>query len=244
MDGSGEAWRAFVEDEAGDLNAVAIEGQRVLVAGSSRTILLSDDFGENWTLYDSDDWFEINAIAFDKEKAILAGDSAGLLVAGNLDHEEFGKVEFRTRPGPSSEPFATAELMDQLYRNEGKLDQLEQQRFAATTAGSATSSGNANAFWLHTTGLRLAILIAVIFTCRHLFGIARYNWQLASFYFARADAAQLMTSETMPWPDRVDQFAQAVAALSPDNLQTGTRMPEILESSMRRMRHVLRPPRE
>ncbi len=235
-------WTRFGESLLGrkdDLHAVAIHGAEsnfgAIAVGEDGTIFVSEDGGKNWSYSDGRTREDLQAVAFDDSTAVIVGTNATILLADLSEGNSLKTADIE---------IALSGLLQALAGHVAQST-VEDGSDSEKEMDSGTDDTDANNSWIfvvQVNSLRAGILLVLIFAGQHLLALARYNFRLAAFYRARADAATMVLDGSAVGPDRLSDFERMAATLSPDMLDFGRTPQSAIEQLMRREQHLLEMP--
>ena len=230
----GKSWVPRDSRQGNTLDAVALsdDGGIAVAVGDDGTVLVSTDgYKETWTFRDSGTKNRLDAIAFgaDDKVLMILGENKTIL-RSEISEEEAAETIFQDM-----------EMVQVKDDTRVKDDAAESPPSGETrsdeTSGKIPSriSPDELAILFQNDFLRVGITLLFMFMAQHLFGLARYEFRLAAFYYARRDAILLTPADAFPRSRDIDELDQLMQALSPDNLEIGRQSGTIVDRTMQMM---------
>ena len=236
-------WEERTSNTSDELNDIVLDerGATAIAAGEDGAIVVSDDRGTQWHFIESRSPNEILTAMFDGKVALFAGRNSTILRSELAQSRHVRDMTIKMISNGFEVSRQREQFIAQRDRIKAALRELEAFRNLSVSDNRRSDSGGFSPFFYQTNALRLAILAIAFFVSQHLMGLARHNFHLAEYYYARRNVVLLTMNDALPWSSlTADEFEQVVDSLSPDGVEQGRAPQSVIDLAMRLAKSIVR----
>lgn len=213
----GMSWISVGSGQGESIREIALsgDGRRVVARAGDRGLLI----GRRETACSQELEWSFQLARTDHSSITHVHDDRFLVAGRRLDVTDGGhSVILSVDTGSGARP---VNVGDEVVRvKEVGVNESDEVEATNLTVGQMVSRDRV--FWrglLMNILLRIGVTVVFLFLAAQLFGLARYEFRLATFYAARRDALGLIDARNFKRPASMEQILQLMRTMSPEHIE-------------------------